>query len=91
MIGRGLHRYHGQRMGLSTSTVQADARQRWCEEQGRPGPAREVLHPLTDDLIRRCLATGPWEFNGKPLWHRVLDFALDAGAHPRPLLPVDPS
>ena len=47
-----------------------------------------MLRPLTDDLIRRCLATGPWEFNGKPLWHRVLDFALDAGACPCPLLPV---
>ena len=91
MIGRGLHRSHGQRMGRSMETVQADAWQRCCEEQGRPGPAREVLRPLTDDLIRRCLAAGPWEFNGKPLWHRVLDFALDAGTQPRPPLPVAPS
>ncbi len=91
MIVKRLHRSHGQRMGLSAETAQADAWQRCCEEQGRPGPAREVLRPLTDDLIRRCLAMGPWEFNGKPVWHRVLDFAMDAGARACPPLIVAPS
>ena len=42
---------------------------------------QEQLQPLTDDLIQRCMNTGPWEFNGKPLWHRILDFAMDAGEH----------
>ena len=84
LIGRGLHRSHEQRMRLSAENAQADVWQACCEEQGRQGAAREVLRPLTDALIRRCLSMGPWEFNGKPLWHRVLDFALDAGACPKP-------
>ncbi|CAL5218657.1 g361 [Coccomyxa viridis] len=41
---------------------------------------REQLQPLRDELIQRCMSTGPWEYNGKPLWHRILDFAMDAGA-----------
>ena len=40
---------------------------------------QEQLQPLTDELIQRCLSIGPWEYNGKPLWHRILDFAMDAG------------
>lgn len=40
---------------------------------------QEELQPLSDDLIQRCLSMGPWEHNGKPLWHRMLDFAMDAG------------
>lgn len=72
-------------MRLSAETARADVWQACCEEQGRQVAAREVLRPLSDALIRRCLSTGPWEFNGKPLWHRVLDFALDAGACPKPL------
>ena len=40
---------------------------------------REQLQPLRDELIQRCLSIGPWEYNGKPLWHRILDFAMDAG------------
>ena len=43
-----------------------------------------ALEPLSDDLIRRCLAVGPWDHNGKPLWHRLLDWAVDAGARPAP-------
>ena len=39
-----------------------------------------ALEPLSDGLIRRCLAVGPWDHNGKPLWHRLLDWAVDAGA-----------
>ncbi|EIE25916.1 DUF185-domain-containing protein [Coccomyxa subellipsoidea C-169] len=35
----------------------------------------ELLEPLTDDLIQQCLAVGPWEHNGKPVWHRLLDWA----------------
>ena len=42
---------------------------------------QEQLHPLSDELIQRCLSMGPWEYNGKPLWHRLLDFAMDAGLH----------
>ena len=42
---------------------------------------QEQLHPLSDELIQRCLSIGPWEYNGKPLWHRLLDFAMDAGMH----------
>ena len=40
---------------------------------------REQLQPLTDELIQRCMSIGPWEYNGKPLWHRILDFAMHAG------------
>lgn len=52
-----------------------------CEEQGSPRVMQEQLQPLTDELIQRCLSMGPWEHNGKPLWHRILDFAMDAGEH----------
>ena len=83
MTIRGPHRSCGQRVGLSVESARDDAWLRCCEEQARQGPAREALRPLTDTLIRRCLAMGPWEFNGKPLWHRVLDFAMDAGACPQ--------
>ena len=49
-------------------------------QQGEAGPSsREVMEPLTDDLIQRCLAVGPWEHNGKPLWHRLLDWAVEPG------------
>jgi hypothetical protein len=51
-----------------------------CVQQGRGGALSEVLQPLEDNLIRACLAVGPWEYNGKPLWHRLLDYAVDAGA-----------
>lgn len=39
----------------------------------------EVLQPLSDELIQQCLGVGPWEHNGKPFWHRLLDWAVDAG------------
>ena len=42
---------------------------------------RKQLRPLTDALIQRCMGMGPWEHDGKPLWHRLLDFAMDAGKH----------
>jgi hypothetical protein len=48
---------------------------------GEEVSAAEVLEPLNDELIRRCLAIGPWEHNGKPLWHRLLDWAVEPGAH----------
>ncbi len=41
--------------------------------------AEELLEPLTDDLIQQCLAVGPWEHNGKPVWHRLLDWAVGEG------------
>ena len=39
----------------------------------------EILQPLTDVLIQQCLEVGPWEHNGKPVWHRLLDWALGEG------------
>lgn len=49
---------------------------------------QEQLHPLTDELIQRCIRVGPWEYDGKPLWHRILDFAMDAGKYGGPLAPL---
>lgn len=46
---------------------------------GHSGRASEVLEPLSDALIQRCLGVGPWDHNGKPMWHRLLDWAVDAG------------
>eukprot|EP00884_Botryococcus_braunii_P011350 jgi/Botrbrau1/20215/Bobra.31_1s0012.1 len=39
-----------------------------------PGRVREVLEPVSDGLIRRCLETGDWN-QRKPFWHRLLDYA----------------
>ena len=57
-------------------------------QQGVGGEAgcSALSEPLNEDLIRRCLAVGPWDHNGKPLWHRLLDWAVDAGA---PISPAD--
>ena len=49
---------------------------------------QEQLQPLTDELIQRCMSIGPWEYNGKPLWHRILDFAMHAGEHARLSAPL---
>ncbi|CAL8470142.1 g9684 [Coccomyxa elongata] len=56
------------------------------EHKGSDSPpsasaVEETLQPLSDDLIQQCLAVGPWEHNGKPFWHRLLDWAVDAGSH----------
>lgn len=59
------------------------------KSRGSQVPMREQLQPLTDDLIQRCMSTGPWEYNGKPLWHRILDFAMDAGEHKMLQLPSE--
>lgn len=45
----------------------------------------EVLQPLSDELIQQCLSVGPWEHNGRPFWHRLLDWAVDAGDTPKRL------
>lgn len=40
---------------------------------------KEILQPLTDELIQQSLAVGPWEYHGKPVWHRLLDWAVGEG------------
>ncbi len=42
---------------------------------------KEVIQPLTDSLIKRCLGAGDWAHT-KPFWHRLLDYAAGEGMDP---------
>ena len=42
----------------------------------------EVTEPVTDDLIRECLAELQWNSEEHPAWRRWLDIAVRAGVRP---------
>lgn len=54
------------------------------------GQVTEILEPVADGLIRRCLEAGDWG-QQKALWHRLLDYAAgEGGPFPDPTSPSLP-